>query len=277
MWLEISVLAAGFTWAPLPVLFFNNSNLLQMYQAALLIAISGSAMSALSAVPSATLSYVLPMLAPLTLRLVQVHNPVPKLTGWMILLFIGFQWLVSLRMRRMLTEKSYLRAEAVERSLLDPLTELYNRRGFERHLDSALHQAKRSGHNVVIGYIDLDNFKSINDSHGHEAGDTLLETFAERLNGLLRPSEHPARIGGDEFAIILSELPPDTIEAHLQKISDRIRSATREPFELDAGKSVQIGLTLGFAIFPDDGQDRRSLLKCADERMYAAKQRRQGE
>ncbi|OIQ90927.1 putative diguanylate cyclase YegE [mine drainage metagenome] len=195
--LQGSALLAGLTWAPLPLWFFAGDDLLRMFLTALLLAVASAAMAALAAAPLGALCYMLPVLAPLIVRLMLAQQPLLHAAGWMTVVYIAFLLLVSRRMRAMLQDKSSWRLDAVRRSLTDPLTGLSNRMGFEQRLDAALHRARRHGSGVAVVFIDLDAFKAVNDQHGHAGGDRLLIEFAQRLRSVLRANERPARIGGD--------------------------------------------------------------------------------
>lgn len=149
----------------------------------------------------------------------------------------------------------------------DPLTGLPNRRGLGRALEAALSTC--TAHQLLAVYVmDLDGFKPVNDSHGHDMGDDLLVAVAQRLRGQVRHSDLVARLGGDEFVIMTPRLQ-NTQQA--QELGDKLLQAFREPFSL-GGLQVQVGLTIGYAIAPLDSRDGRTLLKQADAAMYSGKQ-----
>lgn len=149
----------------------------------------------------------------------------------------------------------------------DSLTGLPNRRLFLERLELALARAKRHETQVALLFIDLDQFKSINDTHGHNAGDTVLQTVAQRLRSLLRETDTPARIGGDEF-IVLIEGPCDN--AALEQITRKVQAALVLPIpyqdiELESGGST------GIARYPEDGTTASTLIAAADQAMYRSK------
>ena len=149
----------------------------------------------------------------------------------------------------------------------DPLTGLPNRRMFREHLDIALAQAQHSGHKLALMFLDLDRFKEINDTHGHDAGDVLLQTAAQRLRSCVRESDMVARLGGDEFTLILTGM--DSTE-RLDAISQALLRRLAEPFHL--GKETEyLSASIGITLAPDDATDSESLIKQADQAMYAAK------
>ncbi len=150
----------------------------------------------------------------------------------------------------------------------DALTALPNRRLFHDRLDHALIRATRSGKLAAVMFIDLDRFKTINDTLGHEAGDQLLRTVAERLRQCVREEDTVARLGGDEFTIILEEIPdPELAAVVAQKILRAL-----EPSMMLAGQEVFVSASLGIAVYPMDSGDIENLLKNADAAMYRAKE-----
>ncbi len=149
----------------------------------------------------------------------------------------------------------------------DTLTGLPNRRMFREHLDVALAKASASGHRLALMFLDLDRFKEINDTHGHDAGDVLLQTAAQRLRGCVRETDMVARLGGDEFTLILTGM--DSME-RLDAISHALLTRLAEPFHL--GKETEyLSASVGITLAPDDGTDSETLIKQADQAMYAAK------
>ena len=149
----------------------------------------------------------------------------------------------------------------------DSLTGLPNRNMFIAELERALARARRGGGAFGLCFIDLDRFKTINDSLGHAAGDELLKTMATRLRGLLRESDLVARLGGDEFVVLL-EGHADV--ASLSSVARKMLAAVSEPLALE-GRSLWITGSCGVALFPADGDDANTLLKNADAAMYQAK------
>ncbi len=150
----------------------------------------------------------------------------------------------------------------------DELTGLPNRSMFHERLHHALAQAQRHSRPLAALFIDLDRFKNINDTLGHEAGDRVLKEVAERLRGCLRDSDTVGRLGGDEFVVLLEELPQlSDVAAVAQKILD----AVARPFIL-AARDYHIGASIGISAFPEDGKDLQTLMKNADAAMYRAKE-----
>jgi diguanylate cyclase (GGDEF)-like protein/PAS domain S-box-containing protein len=150
----------------------------------------------------------------------------------------------------------------------DALTDLPNRTLFSIQLNMALERAARRDNKLAVFGLDLDGFKTVNDSLGHPAGDLLLQKIASRLRLTLRGEDVVARMGGDEFAMII-ENPPSAI--HIGHLAEKIIAAVSKPLEL-FGSSATVSASIGIAIFPQDGEDATTLLKAADTAMYASKQ-----
>ena len=150
----------------------------------------------------------------------------------------------------------------------DELTGLSNRNMFHERLHHALAQALRHTRPLAVLFIDLDHFKNINDTLGHEAGDRVLKEVAERLRGCLRDSDTVGRLGGDEFVVLIEGLPP---LADVAAVAQKILEAVARPFIL-AAQEFHIGASIGISTYPEDGKDMLNLLKNADAAMYRAKE-----
>lgn len=153
-------------------------------------------------------------------------------------------------------------------SLHDPLTGLANRRFLhenERHLIAG---AKRSGKKMAVLAVDLDEFKAVNDTHGHAAGDAVLMTSGERMKLLLRESDMIARFGGDEFVIVLGQVEN---AAAASEVASRVVDSLRQPIPLASGGTARIGASVGIAMCCTDGETLDDLLRQADAALYAAK------
>ncbi|MCJ7600634.1 MAG: diguanylate cyclase, partial [Desulfobulbaceae bacterium] len=149
----------------------------------------------------------------------------------------------------------------------DVLTNLPNRVMFGDRLSQALSQAKRYNHKLALLFLDLDNFKFINDTLGHAVGDLLLKEVAVRLNGCVRDSDTVARMGGDEFTVILSKI---TEQRDVALVAAKIFESITRPFLL-AGRECLIGVSIGISIFPTDADNEEALITKADRAMYVVK------
>lgn len=150
----------------------------------------------------------------------------------------------------------------------DPLTGLPNRTLFWAQFSRILHEARRENRKVTVAYLDLDNFKSINDTLGHGAGDEVLKTLAGRMSRCIRASDLIVRLGGDEFAIVFSN--PDHDQSGVLRRLDTLRNLISEPVTVD-GAVVNATCSMGVAFFPEDGEAAEDLLASADHSMYEAK------
>lgn len=148
----------------------------------------------------------------------------------------------------------------------DTLTGLSNRALFTDYLQKALAQADRSESMVALLFLDLDHFKDINDTHGHEFGDKLLKKVARRLANCLRTVDTLARLGGDEFVVMLTAAGREAAGATAHRILETFRT----PFDID-GRQIYANFSIGIALYPDDALDLEGLLRSADSAMYQAK------
>jgi diguanylate cyclase (GGDEF)-like protein len=154
----------------------------------------------------------------------------------------------------------------------DDLTRLINRPAFQERLEDALSMARATRRGMAVMYLDLDRFKDVNDTRGHNVGDRVLSEAAQRMRLCVRATDTVARLGGDEFAVILPFLDsPDTAA----ELAGRLVSAIAEPFGLD-GAPAQVGVSIGIAMFPQDALGADQLLQCADAALYEAKRAGRG-
>jgi diguanylate cyclase (GGDEF)-like protein/PAS domain S-box-containing protein len=149
----------------------------------------------------------------------------------------------------------------------DPLTRLANRGLFQEKLDQAIRSAASDGGAVGLLLLDLDHFKQINDTLGHDAGDMLLRMFAKRLHGVVRAQDTVARFGGDEFAIVVPDIHTDQ---SVIQLSESIQDRLREPF-VHEGRLLDCRVSIGASLFPEHGRTSEELLKNADFALYASK------
>lgn len=165
-----------------------------------------------------------------------------------------------------------LYTDLVHRSEFDLLTDIYNRFSLEKQLDRLIEGGRREDSTFGLIYIDLDDFKQVNDQYGHSAGDQYLQEAARRMNHQLRPGDMLARLGGDEFAAIV---PMVRSRADVAEIAARLEHCFEKPFALEEC-TIRGTASVGIALFPEDGGDRESLLCAADAAMYVAKNTRHG-
>lgn len=168
---------------------------------------------------------------------------------------------------RDITDIHSYRQKIHQMAFYDTLTALPNRSSFNERLKRMLAEASWRGQQAVVMLLDLDRFKTINDTMGHPAGDELLREAASRLTGCVRADDMVARLGGDEFAILLPEVPAGT---DLGRVAGKILEAFRTPFALE-GKEAFVSASIGIAVYPDDSNDADDLIRHADSAMYLAK------
>jgi diguanylate cyclase (GGDEF)-like protein/PAS domain S-box-containing protein len=153
----------------------------------------------------------------------------------------------------------------------DPLTDLPNRTLFQEHLEHAIARARRAKVAVAVLFVDLDDFKLVNDSHGHSVGDELLRAVATRLRGAVRETDVVARLGGDEFLVLLADIDRETAGDVAERVAENIRTALRAPVVLAPGE-LFTAASIGVALFPADAASAEELLSKADIAMYRAKE-----
>lgn len=162
-------------------------------------------------------------------------------------------------------------AQTQEDSLTDPLTGLPNRRSLFSHLSRELARAERLKGEVGLLVMDVDDFKTINDTYGHNVGDRALREVAVALQTGLRPYDLCVRYAGDEFIVVLSECSRDLAESRRRDLQDRIAAIE---LEVRPGKTIRLGASVGAAVYPHDGANYEALLADADHRMYRDKTHR---
>lgn len=149
----------------------------------------------------------------------------------------------------------------------DTLTALPNRILFYDRLNQAMTRASRDRGSFAVLYIDLDDFKTVNDTRGHDAGDALLREAAKRITACVRKSDTVARMGGDEFTVIISNV---RTPASVERVAKKIVANLASEFDLN-GKICSVSASIGIALYPDNGETAAQLVKVADDAMYTAK------
>jgi diguanylate cyclase (GGDEF)-like protein len=173
---------------------------------------------------------------------------------------------------KLVTELDALSRRMEAMAYVDPMTELPNRRYLMEHLRPAIARAERNGDSLAVYFIDLDGFKEINDTFGHEAGDAFLKAVAARLREVLREGDVLARIGGDEFLALQFDVPDD---ANVLPLGERLVAAASEPVTFE-GRPVRAGASVGIARYPRDAVTAEALIDQADHAMYASKRAGKG-
>jgi len=173
--------------------------------------------------------------------------------------------------RRSADELAVAQARLEHLAYHDALTDLPNRLLFQEHLEQALARAQRGDLAVAVLFVDLDDFKLVNDSHGHATGDELLRVVASRLREAVRATDVVARLGGDEFLVLVADVDRDTAADAAERVADNIRAALRPPVVLPPCE-LYTAASIGAALYPADAASAEELLSKADIAMYRAKQ-----
>ncbi|NVJ49001.1 MAG: diguanylate cyclase [Gammaproteobacteria bacterium] len=168
---------------------------------------------------------------------------------------------------RNITERKNLEERLRHMAIRDPLTQVYNRFGFEEKLDDAINRARRNKSSIALLFFDLDKFKTINDNYGHDVGDRYLAAFAKRMEIGFRETDTVARLGGDEFVALLENLECDET---VYNLLERCVTALSDPFVTDEHTLI-FQYSYGIAQYPKHGTDAEALLKFADQAMYLDK------
>ena len=177
--------------------------------------------------------------------------------------------------RRAGEELAEAQAKLAHLAYHDPLTDLPNRLLFQEHLEQAVERARRGSRGVAVLFVDLDDFKLVNDSFGHSVGDELLRAVAGRLREVTRADDVVARLGGDEFLVLISDIRPVETAAAADRVAEKIRAALQAPVRLPEGE-LHTGASIGVSLYPTDAADAGELMKHADIAMYRAKQAGRG-
>ena len=158
--------------------------------------------------------------------------------------------------------------DGLRMAVIDPLTGLYNRRYATQHMQKIVERARKSGNDFAVMMLDIDNFKHINDSEGHDVGDQVLKEFSRRIQENTRGVDLVARMGGEEFLIVM----PDSGHMAAKHVSERLRRAVESaPFKADTGAELKVTVSIGVAIGTVGQDDPESLVRCADKALYASK------
>jgi diguanylate cyclase (GGDEF)-like protein/PAS domain S-box-containing protein len=171
---------------------------------------------------------------------------------------------------RDVTELANARERITSLAYTDALTGLANRASFNAALEHAVSASRRHDRRLALMFLDLDGFKQVNDAYGHDSGDRYLAEVGARLGSCLRSDDVVARIGGDEFVVLLEQV---TEVQHVETVARKLLAEIARPYALNAGGELHLSASIGISLFPDDAADPRILMKHADAAMYCAKQR----
>jgi len=185
------------------------------------------------------------------------------------LLLIGALLFIHFRLRREMRRRHEAEVQVEHLATHDSLTGLPNRRWLVVQLEQALKRCERHQRMAALLFLDLNGFKPVNDRHGHQAGDEVLQQVAVRLQHLIRASDFVARLGGDEFVVFIEDIAGD---GEVCRVIDKITAEIARPFRLPSGIEVGLSTSIGVALYPRDGAEMDGLMSHADTAMYAAKE-----
>jgi diguanylate cyclase (GGDEF)-like protein len=190
---------------------------------------------------------------------------------WLVLvqvpLYMTSMSMASYRLNGMLVSTMLAERENERHARQDSLTGLLNRHGLFQALDQAVAEARPGHREFAVLYLDLDGFKAVNDTYGHAAGDGLLKQVSERLSALMPDGAVAARIGGDEFVLLIRQNP----DCEAQAVGERIVQSVSQPYDLEQENPILIGGSVGIALIPRHGADTAAVLHAADRALYLAK------
>ena len=169
--------------------------------------------------------------------------------------------------------RQHLHEQMTHDAFHDPLTQLPNRRYFLEELERIIQRARRHNRVVALLFVDLDGFKKVNDTLGHDVGDKVLRQASERFLGVVRESDFLARLGGDEFAVVMEA----DNRSNAKVLGERLVASLREPSPGATTVEAAVSASIGVAVYPDDAPDSAALLSRADEAMYIAKRHGRGQ
>ncbi len=283
-WSHQAVLGAflsGLQWAVAGVfLFAPDSMPHQLFLTFVIAGMAAGAITSLSAYFPAISIFLLVSIFPLSWSFFRLDTGMGDLMAGMLIFFMVLIIRAAHRLNTIITdaitmqhEKGIAEATMRRQALFDELTQLPNRRMLFTHLDQEISRSRRHGYFGAILFLDLDNFKNVNDSLGHALGDKLLTQVAARITLRLRKEDIAARLGGDEFVILLSEIgrQSSTALTHVQRVASEIQGLFKEPFQVN-GHTLHITASIGIVLFPLDESSPGDLLQRADVAMYRAKE-----
>jgi len=168
---------------------------------------------------------------------------------------------------RIISERKELQEQLTYQAYHDSLTDLPNRRLLEQSLDKAIESASKNNGKLALLFLDCDNFKQINDTHGHDMGDLLLVELAQRLSTCVRSEDTVARLGGDEFVVLIKRVENNE---HIIRVADRIQTTLQQPYIIE-GELIEATSSIGISVYPDNGTTIKQLFRKADQALYQVK------
>ena len=263
-----NALLLGSLWGTMPLIFFSGASPGgQVIIACLCAGMLGGGAFVLAGIPAAAVAFTAPIVIASAIKIGSSGDVAYFLVGVLMVSYISVLWRGIYGYALQLARRVSAQVDAERKVRRDELTNLANRLALFEALESAFARLARSGETFALLYIDLDNFKGVNDRCGHAAGDKLLVQVAQRLKDCVREIDVVARLSGDEFAIVVTGAAN---AAAVTRIANRIVGSLETSFRID-GAEIATGACVGIALAPADGATSELLLKSADEALYDAK------
>jgi diguanylate cyclase (GGDEF)-like protein len=272
---------SGLSWGAVAIWLFPENDLVyQMFAALVIAGMCAGAVTTLAPILSYVYAFILCAMLPIILRFFQAGSDLHYAMAAMSVLFTLMLLMTSRKLNQTINESLVLRHKQVlaretiqHQAYYDSLTNLPNRRLLIGRLKQEISRSLRHSHIGAVLFLDLDHFKTINDSLGHPIGDELLKQVAQRLDQRIRDEDTAARLGGDEFIILLSEVGDTQIEAmdNVTNVADQILHLLETPFVVNSHE-LHISVSIGIALFPLTETSTDQLLQQSDLAMYEAKQ-----
>jgi len=279
----LSALVGGLSWGISSILLsYTTTHIQQAVVILTIAAVTAGSIITLSAIPLASFIFLITSLLPYAIEIFLLNNLAFAWSNFIFIIYMMYLIFLSIRMHAMIENLTYLHLENTELlenlsvanknlshlATHDPLTNIDNRRLFYINLKQAMKRASRDNDLLAVLYIDLDNFKSVNDKYGHDIGDQLLISVANTIKNTIREIDLVSRIGGDEFTVILEKVgsPKNTAE-----IVSKICAALALPITIKE-YTIEITASIGISLYPLNGTDAKALIKAADNAMYYVKQ-----
>ena len=267
-WGVVASACAGVGWASLVLIALPpaSQGAFRAFILVLMLGVSSVSLMSTAASRGRFAAFNVPMIATLTAVYLGSSDHATRMLGMAIPLYAVVMTVMNAQIHDIVTTNMRLKHELREAAMTDPLTGLLNRRAFSGALDAAVAQARRSRELIGVLYLDVDNFKGINDRFGHEAGDRVLVEVGIRLRDVLRTGDSCGRLGGDEFAVVARGLDHPRAVA---EIAQRVLAALADPVNLGVDR-MTVSASIGGSVIGDDS-DAASLLAEADTAQYRAK------
>jgi diguanylate cyclase len=265
-----NALLLGSLWGLMPLIFFSDASPGgQVIIACLCAGMLGGGAFVLASIPAAAVAFTAPIVLGSAITIGSSGDVAYFLVAVLMVSYVSVLWRGIYVHALQLVRRVSAQVNAERKVRRDELTNLSNRLALFEALESAFARLARLGEAFALLYLDLDDFKSVNDRYGHAAGDELLVQVAQRLKGCARETDVAARLSGDEFAIVVTGAPNATA---VTALANRIVDSLNHTFLID-GVTISTGACIGIALAPADGVTSELLLKSADEALYDAKRR----